>query len=460
MNQSANFHTRHAKSGHHMDLINGSLLPKIIAFALPLACASILQQFFNAADTAIVGHFTENGMAAVGVNSQIVNILVGFASGLSVGINVHIAGLIGRGEEKKIHDAIQSILFLAILTGILTAAIGIVFSYPILQLTKAPAEILPEAAKYTRIYCLGLPFIMLYNFASAILRSRGDTRRPLYALAVSGVVNIVLNIFFVVVLKLGVSGVAIATTISGGISAAIVLRIVLKEEVSEDFYKSFNIHVGILVRICKIGLPAAFQAMLFSISNMFVQAAINSFGADAIAGNTAALNYEILSYYIATALAQTIVTLTSQNLGANKPERARRSFRLCMLLSLAALLAINTTVIYFGDFFLSFFTTSEAVIEQGLLRFHTVLIFHFLICSYEITAGALRGYGYAMTPTIISIIGTCLLRPAWIATYFHAHRSMKVLLSVYPISWVFTGTVMLGAYYMLILSKKDSRLPA
>ncbi|MBR1627836.1 MAG: MATE family efflux transporter [Lachnospiraceae bacterium] len=454
MNQTPQIHHRHSKAHHQIDMLSGPLLPKIIAFALPLAFTSILQQLFNATDTAIVGRFTENGMAAVGVNSQIVNILVGFASGLAVGINVHIAGLIGRGEEERIKGAIQTILFLAIASGLFTAMIGITFSKSILELMKAPADILPEAIRYTRIYCLGLPFVMLYNFGSAILRSRGDTRRPLYALAASGVINIVLNLFFVVVLKMGVAGVATATDISTAISAGIIVRIVLKEEVSEDFFTGLHINPALLAQICKIGLPAAFQGMLFSISNMFVQTAINSFGADAISGNTAALNYEILSYYIALAISQTVVTFTSQNLGAGNMERCRKSYLLCMGLSVAVLFALNTTVVSFGEFFLSFFTTSEAVMEQGLLRFHIVLIYHVLICSYEISAGALRGYGFAMTPTIISIVGTCLLRPAWIATYFSTHRSMEVLLRVYPISWVFTGIAMLSAYYLLVVRKR------
>ena len=449
----------HTKS-HQIDMLHGRLLPKVIAFALPLAFASILQQLFNAADIAIVGRFTDNGMAAVGANSPVVNIIVGFASGLAVGVNVHVAGLIGRGEEDKIHDAIQTILFLGVAAGLIVGGFGIAFSGPILELMKAPEEVLPDAKLYLRIYSMGVPFAMLYNFGSAVLRSRGDTRRPLYALFFSGILNVLLNLFFVIVAGLGVAGVAIATDISGAVSAVIVLRIVLKEEVTETFYQRLSIHRGLLVRILRIGLPAAFQAMLFSISNMFVQAAINSFGADAISGNTAALNYEIMSYYIVLAISQTAVTFTSQNLGAGKPERCRKSFIICMGLAVAVVGVINTTVVLFGDFFLSFFTTSQSVIDYGLMRFHEVLIVHLLICSYEVAAGALRGYGYALTPTVISIIGTCLLRPGWIATYYHAHRSMEVLLAVYPISWVVTGIMMLTAYYVLIVRRRRQPVKA
>ena len=439
---------------HQIDMLNGPLLPKVVAFALPLAFASILQQLFNAADIAIVGRFTDGGMAAVGANSPVVNIIVGFASGLAVGVNVHVAGLIGQGRAKLIHNAIQTILFLAVVAGIAIGGFFILLSGPILELMGAPSDVLPGAMLYLRIYSLGVPFAMLYNFGSAILRSRGDTRRPLYALAASGIINVLLNLFFVIVLGMGVAGVAIATDIAGAISAFIVIRIVLKEETTEVFYQRLFIHRRLIGRICKIGLPAAFQTMLFSISNMFVQAAINSFGADAISGNTAALNYEIMSYYIVLAISQTAVTFTSQNLGAGKPERCRRSFAICMGLAVSVVFVLNTTVVLFGDFFLSFFTTKQAVIDYGLMRFHEVLILHVLICSYEVAAGALRGYGYAMTPTIISIVGTCLLRPAWIATYFRAHRSMEALLAVYPISWVVTGVAMLVAYYVLIVRRR------
>ncbi len=436
------------RSGSHtIDMLNGPLLPKMIAFALPLAFASILQQLFNATDIAIVGRFTDNGMAAVGANSPIVNILIGFCSGLAVGVNVHVAGLIGRHEEKRVSHAIHTIFFLGIMAGVLVGGTGIILSSSILHLMGAPEDVFSDALAYLRIYCLGVPFAMLYNFASAVLRSRGDTRRPLYALALSGVVNIILNLFFVVVCGIGVKGVAIATDIASAMSAWIVLRILLKEESIPFPFRNVFIHRLLIGRICRIGLPAAFQGMLFSISNMFVQSAINSFGTDAIAGNTAALNYEIMSYYIALAIGQTVVTFTSQNLGAGNLDRCKKSYYICMALSCGILFSINTIVVIFGRTFLSFFTTSESVMEYGLMRFHIALLLHVLICSYEITAGALRGYGYAMLPTVISIIGTCLLRPMWIMTYFRAHHTMESLLMVYPVSWVVTGIAMLTAYH-------------
>ena len=280
----------------------------------------------------------------------------------------------------------------------------------------------------------------------------------MYALALSGIVNIILNLFFVIICGIGVKGVAIATDIASALSAFIVTRILLNEESIKFPFENVFIHRLLIGRICRIGLPAAFQGMLFSISNMFVQSAINSFGTDAIAGNTAALNYEIMSYYIALALGQTVVTFVSQNLGAGNQDRCRRAYYICMALSVGILFTLNTVVVMFGRTFLSFFTANENVIMYGLMRFHIVLLLHVMICSYEITAGALRGYGYAMLPTIISIIGTCFLRPLWIMTYFKAHSTMESLLVVYPISWLVTGVAMLTAYHIAVRRNRKFEL--
>ncbi len=432
-------------------MLNGSLLPKIVAFALPLAAASILQQLFNAADVAVVGQFAGgNGMAAVGANGPVVNILVGFATGLAVGVNVHVARLIGRGYERSVHESIQTIIFLAIVMGLVVASVGFIAARPILKLMNTPKDILWEAILYLRVYSIGIPFVMLYNCGSAILRSRGDTRRPLYILAACGIINIILNLIFVVGFHTGVVGVAMATDISGVISAVLVFRIILKDEVDESFFKTLSIHTGLVAGILKIGLPAALQGMLFSLSNIIIQSALNGFGPDAIAGNTAAVNFEYISFFIAQAFSQTAMTFVSQNLGAKQPERCKTAFKLCVILAVVLQLVINTSFVLAGEYVMRIFSSEPEVIAYGVLRLRIVVLFHVLISSYEITAGVLRGYGFAMTPTIISVVGTCIFRPLWIATYFAAHHTLTNLLLVYPMSWIFTGIMMTIAYKVKI----------
>lgn len=440
---------------HSIDMLSGSLLPKIIAFALPLAAASILQQLFNAADVAVVGRFADGaGMAAVGANGPIVNILVGFATGLAVGVNVHIAGLIGKGDEDAVHESIQTIIFLSVVVGVIIGALGIIFSRPVLVAMNTPENVLGEAITYLRVYSLGIPFAMLYNCGAAVLRSRGDTRRPLYILAICGLINIILNIIFVVGLHTGVVGVAIATDISGIISAIIVFGIIIREETTESFFKRVSIHRGLSKRILRIGLPAAFQGMLFSMSNIIIQAALNGFGADAMAGNTAAVNFEYISFFIAQACSQTAMTFISQNLGAGNEERCKKSFALSVVLAIASQIVINTGFVLAGEYLLRVFSTDPVVISYGLQRLRMVVLLHFLISTYEITAGALRGYGYSMTPTVISVIGTCIIRPLWIGTYFAAHPTLINLLYVYPVSWIITGIMMTVAYFWAMNNRK------
>lgn len=444
-------------NSHQIDMLTGSLLPKIIAFALPLAAASILQQLFNAADVAVVGRFAGGaGMAAVGANGPVVNILVGFATGLAVGVNVHIAGLIGKGDEEAVHESIQTIIFLAITVGLIIGSLGFIFSKPVLVAMNTPDNVLGEAILYLRVYAVGIPFTMLYNCGSAILRSRGDTKRPLYILSVCGLINIILNIIFVVGLNTGVVGVAIATDISGVVSAILVFGIILKEETTPGFFKTISIHRGLVKRILRIGLPAAFQGMLFSLSNIIIQSALNGFGSDAIAGNTAAVNFEYISFFIAQAFSQTAMTFISQNLGAGNEERCKKSFILSVVLAIASQLVINTSFVLAGKQVLLLFSSDPAVIQYGLKRLQIVVLLHFLISTYEITAGALRGYGYSMTPTVISVIGTCALRPFWIMTYFKAHPTLTNLLYVYPVSWIFTGIMMTVAFFWAMNHRKKN----
>ena len=315
------------KKKNTVDMLNGSLADKIILFALPLAASSILQQLFNSADLAVVGRFASSeAMAAVGSNAPVINLIVSLFTGLSVGANVLIATLIGKNQKEKINEAVHTIFSVSVLSGIVLIFLGIIGSREILKLMDAPDSVMNAAILYLRIYFTGMPFVMIYNFGSAILRARGDSARPLLCLVVSGIVNVILNLFFVIVCHMSVDGVAYATVISNLIGACFIIRFLMSEE--ETFRLSFrklHIHKEFLIEIVKIGLPAGIQGMVFSLSNVVIQSAINSFGADAIAGASAGQNFEFMAYFIVNAFAQAAVTFTSQNFGAVKFDRCKKS---------------------------------------------------------------------------------------------------------------------------------------
>ncbi len=438
--------------GQNMDMLHGPMLKNIMMIAIPLAISSILQQLFNSIDVAVVGHFAgSRAMAAVGANSAIVSLIVGLLGGVSVAVNVIVAGLIGRGDQDKIKRAVRSMFHISVLVGIVLMILGILISKILLTVTKAPENVFDSAVLYLRIYCLCMPFLAIYNYSASILRSRGDTKRALMALVIAGVVNAGLNLFFVIGLHMGVEGVAIATVISNIISAWILMRIVLKEEISaaELMERPLTDPRNISLAI-HVGIPAGLQGVLFSFSNMIIQAAINGFGADAIAGNTAATNFEYFNFYFISGFAQTAVTFVSQNYGAGNIKRCRQATRLCMGAGLLISVVYLAIVMIFREFFLSLYSPDPTVIEYGLIRFKYLVSVHFMIASYEITAGALRGFGYSMTPTIISVIGTCLVRPIWVATVFAAIGTLPSLLIVYPVSWVVTGIAMIIAYFIAL----------
>lgn len=434
-----------------MDMLNGPLAGPIILFALPLAFSSMLQQLFNAADTAVVGRFASSqAMAAVGSNSSVINLVVALFVGLSVGTNVVIAGLIGRGRREEIPTAVHTALVVALLSGVLLLFVGMGIARPMLTLMNTPEDVLDLAVLYLRIYFLGMPFIMLYNFGAAILRSKGDSTRPVYALVCGGVLNVLLNLLLVIVFHLHVIGVASATVTSNLVSSSLVMWFLFHEE--DEFrldLKKLEINTGYLLQMVRIGLPAGLQGVVFSLSNTVIQSGVNSFGSAASAGSAAALNFEIIAFYIVNSFNQAAVTFTSQNFAAGKYDRCRKVFRYSLLFTLIGAAAMDFLFIAGRHFTLSLFTTDPKVMEYAVIRFTHILAFQWMVSFYEISGSALRGMGYSMTPTMITIFGTCVFRVLWVMTLFPRHHSFGFLLYVYPASWLITGSLVLTAYFLI-----------
>lgn len=432
-------------------MLNGPLAGPIILFALPLALSSMLQQLFNAADTAVVGRFASSqAMAAVGSNSSVINLVVALFVGLSVGTNVVIASLIGRGRKDEIPTAVHTAVVVALISGVLLLFVGIGIARPMLTLMNTPEDVLDLAVLYLRIYFLGMPFIMLYNFGAAILRSKGDSTRPVYALICGGVLNVLLNLLLVIVFHLHVIGVASATVTSNLVSSFLVMWFLLHEE--DEFRlnpKNLQIHRGYLMQMICIGLPAGLQGVVFSLSNTVIQSGVNSFGSSASAGSAAALNFEIIAYYIVNSFNQATVTFTSQNYAAGKYDRVKKVFRLAILFTVIGAGTLDFLFIAGRHFTLSLFTTDPEVFKYAVIRFTHILAFQWMVSSYEISGSAMRGMGYSMTPTVITIFGTCVFRIFWVLTLFPRHRDFGFLLYVYPASWLITGFMVLLAYFLV-----------
>ncbi|MBR1438421.1 MAG: MATE family efflux transporter [Synergistaceae bacterium] len=438
---------------HHqstrIDMLHGSLLGKILIFSLPLAASMMLQQLFNSADVAVVGRFdSPQAMAAVGSNGAAINLMVNLFVGLSIGANVVVARCIGRNETDKIHDAVHTSIMLALISGVLLLIWGMAVAKPLLTLMNTPEDIIDLAVVYFRVYFLGMPFIMFYNFGSAVLRSKGDSKRPLWALGIGGVVNVILNLIFVVGFRLSVVGVALATVISNAVSSFIILYYLMNEE--EPFaFKWRDLMMGreYFTQILKIGLPAGLQGSLFSISNITIQTAINSLGSYASAGSAAALNFDFLTYYVVAAFTQAAVTFTSQNYGAGDYARCRRVFSLTMMSGLIFTGAACLICAVWDTEILSLYTVNPEVLRYAEIRMIHAVAFLWLCNIYEVSGGCLRGMGYSMLPTVIILLGCCVLRIVWVYTAFAWENDFALLMDVYPVSWAVTGTATMIAYY-------------
>lgn len=441
-----------------MDMLNGGLAGKLILFAIPLAFSGILQQLFNSADVAVVGRFAGSAaLAAVGSCVALVGIFVNLIVGLAVGPNAALANLIGQGQRNRISGMVHTILTFGMILGVVLMGLGFLTARTVLEASGTPESVINEALLYIRIYFIGIPFMTIYNFGAAILRSYGDTKRPMYYLVLSGTVNVILNLVFVICFGLGVEGVAISTTISNMLSTALVLvHLHGKEDEFQFRFHKMHIEWKDLKRVLMIGIPAGIQGAIFSVSNVFIQSGINSFGEDAIAGSSLALNFEYFTYDIANAFAQAAVTFTSQNFGAGNLKRCKKIFWLCMLFGMGFTEILSIVFMVWDDFFVSIYTISDAVAVYGLIRMHHVCSLEGMTATYEVESAALRGMGKSLEPSIITILGTVVFRMIWLVTIFKWIPTYDMLMNVYIASWVFTGGLIFIVYvlYMRKLEKQ------
>ncbi len=426
------------------DLVHGPLAKQILLFALPLAATAILQQLFNAADVAIVGRFAgKDAMAAVGSNAPLIGLMVNLFVGLSLGANVVIAQGLGRRDDREVSQAVHTSVLVALLGGVGFALLGQVFMRPILSLLSVPAEIIDMSALYLRIYICGFPVIFLYNFESSIFRSQGDTNTPLIVLTVSGVLNVLLNLFFVVVLKLTVAGVALATVIANAVSAGILLRLLCRSRqgIRVDL-KKLRLHRPALSRILRIGVPAGVQGMIFSLANICIQSAINSLGTVVMAGSAAAFNLEVFAFYVLNSFGQTCTTFAGQNYGAGRLDRCRKILRYCVGLDVAFTALVCGVILLFSHSLLHLFTTDEAVIASGYTRLCYIFSAYIFSILLEVMSGYLRGFGRSVLPAAASLLGVCGVRILWIYTVFPRYRTFASIMVIYPISLCITAVTL------------------
>lgn len=448
------------KNKYEMDMCSGALLPKILLYALPLMLSGILQLLFNAADIVVVGRFAGNdALAAVGSTSSLINLLVNVFMGLSVGTNVMVAHFYGAGQKKELEEMVHTAILTSIVSGMVLIFVGLALSRPALQMMDTPEDVIDQAVLYIRIYFVGMPVMMLYNFGSAVLRAVGDTRRPLYFLLIAGVINVILNLFFVISLSMGVAGVALATIISQTVSAVLVLLCLMRTE--GDYrvsLKKLRIVKDKMIKMVKIGLPAGLQGALFSVSNVLIQSSVNSFGSIAMAGNTAAQNLEGFVYTAMNSLHQTCISFTGQNYGARQYKRMGKILLICLGCVLAVGLLMGNGVYLAGNILLQLYSPDPDVIRYGMLRLSFICTTYALCGMMDVMVGSLRGMGYGIMPMLVSLTGACLFRVVWIMTVFKAHHSLEALYISYPISWALTFAVHLLCF--LVVYRQVRKKPA
>lgn len=440
-------------------MLNGPIWNKLPQFALPVAATAILGQLFNAADIAVVGNFTGAektvAVAAVGANSAVIGLIINLFIGIALGCNVVIAHAIGRGDRDAVHRAVHTSVVVAVIGGIIVGLLGQLIAAPLLGMLNVPDEVFPLALLYLRIYLVGLPVILLYNFEAAIFRSVGETRVPLVALTISGILNVVLNLFFVAVLNMSVSGVAIATVISNVVSSVILFVKLRRTELDIRLdLKKLRIDLPILRRILAIGLPAGVQSSLFSVSNIVIQSAINSLGTVVMAASSAAFNIEILTFDILDAFSQACTTFVGQNYGAGKIDRCKKTLKLCMLEGLAALVAAIAILLFFGKPLLSIFNNDPEVVETGYIRLMYVMFSHIFNLLYNVMSGYLRGFSISLAPAILTMLGVCGVRIAWIHYVFPLSPTFKTIMIAYPVSLGITALMIFAALLYCRPSKR------
>lgn len=444
---------------YEMDMCSGSILKKMLMFTLPLMLSSILQLLFNAADIVVVGRFAgDNSLAAVGSTTALINLLTNLFVGLSIGANVTAARNYGGKREDALSRTVHTAVTISIISGVILTVIGVVGTKEMLRLMSTPDEIIDLAADYLRIYFAGITATTIYNFGSALLRAIGDTKRPLYYLLAAGAVNVVLNLLFVIVFKMDVSGVALATIISESLSAFLVIRCLMRETGAIKLeLKKLRVHKAELISIIRIGLPAGFQGIVFALSNVVIQSSVNLFGNIVVAGNSAAANIEGFVYMAMNSFYQATLSFMSQNFGAGEYKRLNKILACGELCVVVVGLVLGNAAVLFGNQLLSIYSDSPEVIAAGMVRLHYISKVYFLCGIMDVLVGALRGIGYSVLPMVVSLLGACGLRLLWIATVFQIpqfHKIEVVYLS-YAITWIITAGVHFLCY--VIVRKKVTK---
>ncbi len=447
------------KRGYEIDMVNGPILPNIIKFSFPLMISSMLQLLFNAADIIVVGQYAgPTALAAVGSTASITFLIITIFMGLAVGVNVIVARLYGAKDEEAMSKAVHTSIFISIVVGIALIFVGYFLARPLLELMGSPDDVIDKATLYMQIFFVGMPASMVYNFGASILRAVGDTKRPLYFLSVAGVLNVVVNLVLVIVFSMGVAGVAIATVLAQYLSAFLVVLCLVKSNGAYKLnLKKIKPDKGQFISIVKVGVPAGIQSMMFSLSNTLVQSSINSFGSDVMAGSTAAGNIDGFIYVALNAVHQATVSFIAQNIGAKKYSRINKIVKNSMGTALVIGVTLSAVVIIFGRSLLAIYNSDPQVIEYGMIRLYYIVAPYFLCGVMEIMLGALRGLGYSLVPTIISLVGTCILRIVWTLAVVPQFYSLEVLFSIYGITWIVTPLGLI-IYFIIVrrrLPKKD-----
>ena len=442
-----------------LDMLNGSIWNKLPLFAFPVAATAILEQLFNASDIAVVGNFTGAGktiaVAAVGANSSIISLLVNLFVGIALGANVVIANAIGRRDKETVTKAVHTSIIVALLAGIGVSIAGELVAKPLLTSLQVPDDVFQEALLYLRIYLLGMPVILLYNFEAAIFRSTGDTKTPLVVLTISGILNVLLNLFFVAVLHMTVNGVAIATVVSNALSFVLLFyRLVKTKEMVHVELKELRVDRKILGQIMKIGLPAGIQSAVFAVANIVIQSAINSLGTIVMAASSAAYNIEIFVYDILNSFSQACTTFVGQNFGAGKIRRCRKVLILCIVEDAIATACAIILILLAGKNLISIFNNDPQVISVGYTRLIMVFSAYTFSMLYENMSGYMRGFGFSMIPAIVTTLGICGVRIFWIMEVFPSHKTFVGILTAYPVSLSVTALLI---FIVLVIYRPSKR---
>ena len=436
---------------YEIDMCNGSIMDKLVSFALPLMLSGILQLMFNAVDIIVVGRFSgSEALAAVGSTTALINVFTNLFIGISLGANVLAARFFAAGRKEEMSETVHTSITLALISGILMAFVGLVFSKGALELMGTPEDVIGLSTLYMRIYFMGMPFFMLYNYGAAILRAVGDTKRPLYFLIIAGVINAGLNMVLVIVFGLGVAGVGIATVFSQMVSCVLVLTCLCRTEGSYKLsFSKLSMKGYYLKQIFQVGIPAGIQSTVINFSNALLQSSVNSFGSTAMAGYTAANNILGFLYVSINSVTQACMSFTSQNFGVGKYKRMDRVLIDCMILSVGAALVLGCGAYFFGAEILQIYTEEADVIQCGVEILSITTVPYFLCGIMDLFPGALRGMGYSAVPMVLSIIGTVGMRVLWIFAFFSQHRSLYFLFISYPASWIATIVMQVVCYYFV-----------